>query len=155
MCLFAAYASLDHLFSFSKRHIPAVRRWMTQIIYKVGEAVGLGQVLAGHCPDEGEEQREHSSELEDGDSSWRNDANNTSRPDSHELGSGRNNDDLLRRQHSKFFSGRVQRQTKEHSERKGPESGTVEVTPTILKLHLLDERRRIALAQRAVNSTPY
>jgi sentrin-specific protease 1 len=42
MCLFAAYASLNLPFSFSQQHIPLVRRWMVQIIYKVGAATGPG-----------------------------------------------------------------------------------------------------------------
>jgi hypothetical protein len=48
MCLFAAYVSLDRPFGFDQRHIERIRRWMTQTIYKVGEAAG--QVLAGLCP---------------------------------------------------------------------------------------------------------
>ncbi len=38
MCLFTAYASLNRPFSLTQRQIPMVRRWMVQIIYKVGEA---------------------------------------------------------------------------------------------------------------------
>ena len=54
MCLFAAYVSLDCPFSFDRRHISLIREWMTQTIYKVGEAAG--QVLSGLCPDKSAEQ---------------------------------------------------------------------------------------------------
>ena len=67
MCLFAAYASLDSPFDFSQRHIPMVRRWMLQIIYKVGEAAG--QVVADLCPAAGGKLGDASSS-ERGDRGW-------------------------------------------------------------------------------------
>ena len=116
---------------------------MTQTIYKVGEAAG--QVLSGLCPGASAEQGGK-------DGAGSRDANST-RADTRVHCNERVA--LLRHQLSRFFTGRALNQVEEHSTGKEPGSEAVMTTPTVLNFHVLDQNRRMAAANRAVNRAPY
>ena len=117
---------------------------MPRTIYKVGEAAG--RVQAGLCPGE-------SAEPGGKDGAGNRDDANSNHADTQVHRNER--DALLLCQLSRFFSGRALKQVDEHSTGKEPESEAVMTTPTILNFHLLDQNRRMAAANWAVNRVPY